>query len=402
MYKNRTLTNTVLDISKDFKSILITGMRQVGKTTFLKNISDNERKYVTFDNPKDLLLAKNEPEFFLQTYEPPVLIDEIQYVPEIFAYIKMFVDNINEKGTVWMTGSQAYSLMKGVTESLAGRIAIINMLGLSIYEKENKAEMQKPFFPSFSPPSIINKKDLLATYHNIWKGSYPEILDIADERWSVFYSSYVQSYIERDVRQIVNIVNETSFMKFLKTTAARTAQELNITDIAKDVDISPNTVKQWLSILESSGIIYLLKPYYKNITKRYIKRPKLYFLDTGLCAYLTDWNTPQVLESGAMSGAFFETFVIGEIIKSYYHNGQAPTFYYYRDTNKVEIDLLIERDGSFYPIEIKKTSNPDTNDIKAFATFAKIEQCGYGSLICLTDNARPLTDNANAISIWDI
>ncbi|MDR1941213.1 MAG: ATP-binding protein [Endomicrobium sp.] len=402
MYKARTLKKTLQAASKDFKTVLITGMRQVGKTTFLKNSSDKNRKYVTLDNPKDLLLAKQEPEFFLQTYKPPVLIDEIQYAPELFKYIKMFVDNTDKKGSIWMTGSQAYSLMEGVTESLAGRIAIINMLGFSIYEYENKSELQKPFLPKQKPSSILQKKDLPAAYYNIWKGSYPQVTEISDDNWALFYSSYIKSYIERDVRQIININNEISFMRFLKVTAARTAQELNIADIAKDTEISPNTAKQWLSILETSGIIYLLKPFYKNIGKRFVKRPKLYFLDTGLCAYLSDWNNPQVLENGAMSGAFFETFVITEILKSYYHNGLFPSLYYYRDTNNFEIDLLIEMNGLFYPVEIKKTSNPSKNDIKAFNSFAKIEKTAYGSLICLTDNARPLTENANAISVWDI
>jgi predicted AAA+ superfamily ATPase len=402
IYKERTLQKIVLDTSKSFKTILITGMRQVGKTTILKHIGKNNRQYVTLDNPKDLLLAKDEAEFFFQTYKPPVLIDEIQYAPELFKYIKIYADNSDKKGIIWMTGSQQYSLMKGVTESLAGRIAIINMLGLSIYELENKGKSQQPFIPNFTPASLSTKKDLPETYRIIWKGSFPELDGENDDKWSIFYSSYVKSYIERDVRQTTKVGDETSFLRFLSVTAARTGQELNIADIAKDVEISPNTAKQWLSILETSGIVYLLKPYYKNITKRFIKRPKLYFMDTGLCAYLTSWNSPKNLEIGAMNGAFFETFVISEIIKSYYHNGQFPSLYYYRDSNQVEIDLLIETDGKFYPIEIKKTSNPDKNNILAFEKFAEFEKIGYGSLICLTDKPRPLTKNANAISIWDI
>jgi predicted AAA+ superfamily ATPase len=191
-------------------------------------------------------------------------------------------------------------------------------------------------------------------------------------------------------------------MKFLSVAAARTGQELNISDIAKDVEVSPNTIKAWLSILESSGIIYLLKPYFKNITKRFVKKPKLYFLDTGLCAYLSSWNTWKSLETGALSGNFFETFVISEIIKSYHHNGQFPSLYYYRDSNQNEIDLLIETNGKFHPVEIKKTANPTKNDIKTFETFSHIENVGYGSLICFTDKARPLTKNIDAISIWDI
>jgi predicted AAA+ superfamily ATPase len=402
MYKERTLRQTVLNASKSFKIVLITGMRQVGKTTFLKHIDQDDRQYVTLDNPKDLLLAKDETDLFLQTYKPPIFIDEIQYAPEVFKYIKMHVDRSQKKGDIWMTGSQQYSLMKGVTESLAGRIAIINLFGFSIYERENKGELQKPFIPWVSPRPLLKRKDLSETYKIIWKGSFPEIADSSENNWSLFYSSYVKSYIERDVKQITKVENELSFMKFLSVAAARTGQELNISDIAKDVEVSPNTIKGWISILETSGIIYLLKPYFKNITKRFVKRPKLYFLDTGLCAYLSSWNTWKNLESGAMSGNFFETFVISEIIKSYHHNGQFPLLYYYRDSNQNEIDLLIEANDKFHPIEIKKTANPTKNDIKSFEILTSIENIGYGSLICFTDKARPLTKNVNAISIWDI
>jgi predicted AAA+ superfamily ATPase len=402
MYKERTLRKSVLKASKSFKTVIVTGMRQVGKTTFLKHIGQSNRQYVTLDNPKDLVLAKNESELFLQTYKTPIFIDEIQYAPELFRYIKIYVDNSSKKGDVWMTGSQQYCLMKGITESLAGRIAIINLLGFSIYERENKGALQKPFIPKSFPNALLNKKDLSETYKIIWKGSFPEIADAPDGNWSLFYSSYVKSYIERDVRQITKVENELSFIKFLSVAAARTGQELNISDIAKDVEVSPNTIKAWLSILESSGIIYLLKPYFKNITKRFVKKPKLYFLDTGLCAYLSSWNTWKSLETGALSGNFFETFVISEIIKSYHHNGQFPSLYYYRDSNQNEIDLLIETNGKFHPVEIKKTANPTKNDIKTFETFSHIENVGYGSLICFTDKARPLTKNIDAISIWDI
>ncbi|MDR3070992.1 MAG: ATP-binding protein [Endomicrobium sp.] len=402
MYKYRTLQKTILRASESFKIVLVTGMRQVGKTTFLKYISEDNRKYVTLDNPKDLLLANDETEFFLQTYVPPIFIDEVQYVPKLLKYLKMYVDNSDKKGLVWMTGSQQYSLMTGIVESLGGRVAIVNMFGFSIYEREGKGENQKPFIPNIIPISLLEKKNLTETYRTIWKGSFPAITYQEDDTWSLFYSSYVKSYIEQDVKQVTKIENEPAFIKFLSVAAARTGQELNILDIARDVEIAPNTAKQWLSVLETSGVVYILKPYYKNITKRFTKRPKLYFMDTGLCAYLASWNTAESLEIGAVNGAFFETFVISEIIKSYHHNGQFPNLYYYRDSNRVEIDLLIEMNGKFHPIEIKKTSNPSKNDITAFDKFAKIEKIGYGSLICLTDRVRPLTQNANAISIWDI
>ncbi|GHV62976.1 ATPase [Spirochaetia bacterium] len=403
MYLERTMTNTLLRTSQNFKVILLTGMRQVGKTTFLKEIAVGEgRKYVTLDNPKDEQLAKEEPAFFFETYAPPVLIDEIQYAPELFRYIKMLADTTDKRGILWMTGSQQYNLMAGVTESLAGRVSILDMLGFSLYEQDGKAAAQAPFLPSKTPPGILAKRNLAETYQIIWQGSYPEVIDKNADQRALFYSSYIRSYLERDVRQLLNVENESAFQRFLSCAAARTGQELNLTEMARDAGIAPNTAKSWLSILETSGIVYLLKPYYRNVTKRLTKRPKLYFMDTGLCAYLSNWTTPETLESGAMGGAFFETFVITEIIKSWYHNGRRPSFYYYRDSNQAEIDLLIEQDGLFYPIEIKKTANPGKQDIKAFDTFAAIEKTGYGSLICLTDHPRPLTPNAGAISVWDM
>jgi predicted AAA+ superfamily ATPase len=407
MYKERTLTRMFLEASRNFKVTLLTGMRQVGKTTFLEETArrpegTSARIRVTLDNPKDEELAKTEPELFLETYAPPVFIDEIQYAPGLFRYIKKLVDGWEDKGLVWMIGSQQYNLMEGISESLAGRVAVLEMLGFSIYEREDKGTGQKAFLPAKTTPGRLEKKNLADTFRIIWQGSFPEVIALNADQRDLFYSSYVRTYIERDVRQLVNIGSETAFMKFLRCTAARTGQELNLADIAKDAEVAPNTAKSWLSILETSGIVYLLRPYYRNITKRLTKRPKLYVTDTGLASWLCLWNTPETLEQGAMGGAIFETFVITEILKSWLHNGRRPPFYYYRDSNQVEIDLLIEQDGLFYPVEIKKTGNPGKGDIRAFDTFAAAEKTGYGSLICLTDHCRPLTAKAGAISIWDI
>ena len=403
MFKNRTIEKTIQKIDNNFKVLLLTGMRQVGKTTVLQDLADNNRTYITLDDVLSLKLAREDPYLFFQTYKLPLLIDEIQYAPELFSGIKMLVDKSSQSGQVWMTGSQQFLLMKNVSESLAGRLAVLELMGFSIYEQEEKGHLQKPFLPSPTPASLLSRKSLLETYRIIWKGSFPEITLKEDEMWAWFYGSFVKTYIERDVRQLLNIGNELSFYNFLKVVAARTGQELNLTDIANMLDISLNTVKSWLSVLQASGVIYLLQPYYENITKRIVKRPKLYFIDTGLCAYLTDWNTPETLSSGAMSGAIFETFVISEILKSYKHNGLSPSFYYYRDSNKVEIDLLIVQNGIFYPVEIKRTATPDKNMIKNFAVLESLgKKTGYGSLICLVDRVLPLSQNANAISVWDI
>jgi len=401
MYNKRTIGTFFKEASRRFKVILLTGMRQVGKTTCLRNISGRNRQYISLDDPQILSLARNEPNLFFERFAPPMFIDEIQYAPELFPYIKMLVDNSKENGQIWLSGSQQYSMMKNVTESLAGRAAIVDMFGFSIYERENKAPLQKPFLPSENPPARLSSKRPSETFEIIWRGSFPHIV-IGTAQWRLFYSSYVKTYLERDVRQIINIGDETAFLRFMSVVAARTAQILNVSDIASNSGITLKTAERWLSVLQASGVVYLLKPYFANVSKRFIKHPKLYFTDTGLCAYLTEWTSRQTLEAGAMAGAFFETFVIGEILKSYHHNGEFPSLYYYRDSNNVEIDLLISQDGLLYPIEIKKTASPKKDDVKAFDTLAKIAKTGFGSLICLVKENIPLTESANAISVWEI
>lgn len=403
MYKKRTLEETIKKASKSFKVIMLCGARQIGKKTFLSTIAEKERNYISFDDDQNLLLAKKEPKLFLERNNPPILIDEVQYAPDLFRYIKLFVDNSTKKGLIWLTGSQQFVLMKNVSESLAGRVAIFDMMGLSIYELDNLGLKQKPFLPSNKYNPILKRRNLKNTYKIIWRGFYPEIALNTNISWQNFYSSYIRSYLERDVNALTNVGNKLDFYTFIKAVAARTAQELNLTGIAKDVGISPNTAKQWLSILQASGIVFLLQPYFANITKRIVKRPKIYFTDTGLCSYLTEWNTPETLEAGAMNGAIFETFVVMEIIKSYWHNGIYPSIYYYRDNNNNEIDLLIYQNGTLYPIEIKKTANPIFEDIKSFdlvKSFGKIK--GEGCLICLTDKPTPLNKNDWAISVWNI
>ncbi|MDR2429282.1 MAG: ATP-binding protein [Candidatus Margulisbacteria bacterium] len=402
MYNKRTLQAKILRSSKNFKVLLVTGPRQVGKTTLLQNTA-RRRNYVSLDNPEALLKATEDPEGFLQTYSPPVFIDEVQYEPRLFKYIKMLVDDTDKYGQVWLTGSQQFSMMKNVSESLAGRVAIVRLLGFSIYEREGKGLQSKKYLPTLNPPAKLKRRNVAHTFRIIWQGSFPRAVALkTPDELATFYDSYVQTYIERDVRQLLNVGSEAAFVKFLKVVAARTGQELRLTDIARDVGIVPNTAKNWLSILETAGLIYLLQPYFRNITKRFTKTPKLYFLDTGLAAHLAGWNTPRALETGASAGAFFETFVVSEILKSYYHQGARPTLYYFRDSNQNEIDLLIEQDGLFFPIEIKKTATPRSSDVKAFQTFAKIEKIGFGALICLTNKIQPLGKDVKAISIWDI
>jgi predicted AAA+ superfamily ATPase len=345
MYRERTIGGYLQGLSKHFKVLLLTGMRQVGKTTCLKNIAGENRRYVSLDDPQYLSIAQNEPELFFERFAPPVFIDEIQYAPELFPYIKILVDNSDQNSMIWLSGSQQYSMMKNVTESLAGRVAIVEMHGFSIYERDGRALLQKPFLPLKKPPSLLDIKSSAETFKIIWQGSFPYITVNGTEYWKRFYSSYIRTYLERDVRQLINIGDEAAFYRFMCIVAARTAQTLNISDIAQNSNINVKTAEKWLSVLQASGVVYLLKPYFSNISKRFTKHPKLYFMDTGLCAYLTEWTSHQTLEAGAMSGAIFETFVIAEILKSYHHSGDIPNLYYYRDWNKVEIDLLISQNG---------------------------------------------------------
>lgn len=399
MYKSRVIEEKIKNLSSQFKVLLVTGARQVGKSTLLKHC-DNERTYVTLDDYRAREMAINEPKLFLQRYKAPVIIDEIQYAPNLLSYIKIEVDNSDKKGQYWLTGSQQFHMMKNVTESLAGRVAIIDLKGFSLKELENIEQI--PFLPTNDfieqMRKTSGKYDLAEIYKIIWLGSYPEINTNKDIDWETFYKSYLQTYIERDIKDLNAVKNEMDFLKFLKILAARTGQMLNYADIASEVGTSLPTIKSWVSILVSSNIVYLLSPYFSNLNKRIVKTPKVYFTDTGLCSYLTNWDNPTVLESGAMSGAIFETFVVNEIIKSYTHNAKDPSIYYYRDKEKREIDVIIEQNGKLYPIEIKKTANPDKNMIKNFSVIPE-NLLGEGAVVCLSNEDFPITQTVNAIPV---
>lgn len=403
MYRYRTLEGFFKKANRQFPVLMITGPRQVGKTTFLKHISEKKRMYVSLDDPNICLLAKQDPHLFLQRYTAPVLIDEIQYAPELLPVIKSIVDQEKKPGMVWLTGSQQFHLMRGVSESLAGRVGIINLLGFSFRELCSKTNAL-PF--ELKRSKLVGIKDdatvfsLKKTYDLIWRGSFPDIALNKAKDWELFYSSYLQTYLQRDVRALTQVGNEMSFIRFLRAAAARTGQLLNISDMARDADVSSVTAKNWLSILESSGIVYLLEPYFNNISKRFIKAPKLYFIDTGLCSYLTQWSSPQTLEAGAMSGAIFETAVVIEIIKSFWHAGRRAPIYFYRDKDSKEIDLLIIEDDVIYPVEIKKTMSPDKSAVRHFSVLNKLKKkIGRGVVICLTPDILPITENIDALSV---
>lgn len=399
MYIKRTSEDVIQKLSKQFKVVLVTGARQVGKSTLLKHCDEN-RNYVSLDDLSERELAINEPKLFLETHKAPLIIDEIQYAPELLSYIKLIVDKSDKKGQYWLTGTQQFHLMKNVSESLAGRVGILDLMGLSLVEL-SQTPNNEPFFPDLEYIEKRRENHKNYSTSNIFKiiynGSFPALnnQDEFQDR-NAFYSAYIRTYIERDIRDLSSISNEMKFLNFIRVVAARTGQVLKYSELANAVDISEPTAKTWLSVLVSSNIVYLLEPYYRNITKRMTKMPKIYFLDTGLCSYLTGWSSPEVIEKGAMNGAFFETFVVSEILKSYRHNGERPLIYWYRDTQQKEIDLLIERDGKLHPIEIKLTSNPNKSMLKHFKV---LDNQGYGGLICMRESDIPLTEDVSAIPI---
>ena len=396
MYITRTLEQSIQKASTFFTVVLVTGPRQVGKTTIFEKSEEQKRRYVSLDTLENRELAQNDPQAFLGRFPAPLLIDEIQYAPQLFPYIKAVVDQKKEKGIYWITGSQQFNMMQNVTESLAGRVGILKLQGLSSAEKDNRP-LQEAFLPV---KSVIEKRERpqpgsSEVYRRIWKGSYPALFTSPDDYWKMFYDSYMQTYIERDVKQILKVSDELLFVSFMRVLAAQTGQLLNYASVSKEIGVAETTVKSWLSVLQTSGLVFLLHPYSNNLTARAIKTPKVYFADTGLACYLTKWNTPETLESGAFSGAIFETYVVSEIIKSYMHNGQEPSIYFYRNRDGIEIDVILEENGTLYPIEIKKKSNPDKGDIKNFAILSRFEKnIGTGAVLCLAPTYLPLSDQA--------
>ena len=416
-YINRNCEIAINRASRMFSTVLVTGARQVGKTTLLKHLASGI-PYITLDDPILLQSAIEEAGNFFKTAPPPVIVDEIQYAPNLFNYIKMIADESGKKGQFFLTGSQQFRMMKNVSESLAGRIGIINLLGLSLREIESDTfnEFFVPTDEYFAKRKLsVKQTDYKGIWEIIHKGSMPAMYSgctgeqltqstTSPEEldWQMFYASYTKTYIERDVRELTQVGDELKFVKFMTAIASRTSQMLNLSSVANEVGISVPTADRWLSILISSNIVYLLQPYYNNITKRAVKTPKLYFLDTGLAAYLTRWNTPEVLEAGAMAGAFFETFVVAEVLKSYYNAGVLdPSLYYYRDKDAKEVDMLIEQNGMLYPVEIKKTSNPGKEHIDHFSVLEKIKglTIGKGGVICMYDRSVRINDKNVTIPV---
>ena len=405
-YITRNLETVVEQVTKEYPVVLVTGPRQVGKTTMLRKLMEGtDRGYVSLDDLNERSMAKNDPELFLQIHQPPVLIDEVQYAPELFTYIKVYVDEHREPGAFWLTGSQVFKLMRGVRESLAGRVAVLSMTTLS--QAEICGGDMEPFQIDLSALSAREKqrekmsaKDI---YERIFHGSMPAIVSGAVSGSQIFYSSYLSTYIERDVRDLSEAIDALKFLRFMTATAARCGQMLNILEIARDADINQTQAKDWLGILETLGIIFYLRPYSNNLLKRLVKTPKLYFYDTGLVCYLTKWSSAETLESGAMNGAILENYVVSEIAKTYINCGMEPFMYYYRDKDAKEIDIVLEHDGILNPIEIKKTSNPGTELTRDFSLLDRASvQRGKGVVVCMKPGLGALDRDNFVVPVWMI
>lgn len=405
-YIVRNLEHVVNQVTKEYPVVLVTGPRQVGKTTMLKKLMEGtNRGYVTLDDLNDRNLAKTDPEMFLQLHKPPVLIDEVQYAPELFTYIKIHVDKDHTPGAFWLTGSQVFKLMDGVQESLAGRVAVLSMTSLA--QAEICGGRMEPFIVDLERLSARKKErveaDTNAIFERIFRGSMPAIVSGANSNSQIFYSSYLTTYIERDVKELSNAIDSLKFLRFITAAAARCGQMLNASELAQDADINQTQVKNWLGILEKLGIIFYLHPYSNNLLKRLVKTPKLYFFDTGLVCYLTRWSSAETLESGAMNGAILENYVVSELVKTYLNSGKEPYFYYYRDKDAKEIDIVLEHDGVLNPLEIKKTSNPGNELVKAFHLLDKSSTPrSKGGVLCMKSDLGAIDRENYIIPIWMI
>lgn len=401
-YIHRTLERKFLKMSSFFKAVLVTGARQVGKTTMLKHLAENEnRTYVSMDNQMARALAKTDPVLFFQMYKPPIIIDEIQKAPELFEQIKIMCDETDERGLFWLTGSQQYHMISNIRETLAGRIGILELYSLSKNETDNiifQNELDFTLDCLLERQKVSGKNDITDIFDHIWRGGMPAALDADEEQRQEYFNSYIETYLMRDVSEEGGITDTVRFRRFLNACAALTAEQVNYSTLAEAADISQPTAKAWLLLLESLGIIYLLKPFANNEIKRLAKTPKLYFCDTGLCAYLSMWLTRDTLMNGAASGHYFENYVVAELLKNYSYSQSKVNLTYYRDSNAKEIDVLIEENGRIHPLEIKKSANPNRREIKKYEVLEKTGmQTGAGGIICMCEEVIPINSRNSFI-----
>ena len=405
-YINRDMEHLLRKLIKEYSCILVTGPRQVGKTTLLEHFDDCKRDAVTLDDLQERSMAKSDPELFLSMHKPPVIIDEVQYVPELFTYIKIAIDKGALPGSYLLTGSQSFRLMRLAQESLAGRVAVLDLPPLSQHELFNSERAFRPFrIPADSEElqdiqSLSPVADADEIFKRVWTGGLPAYSSGRYSNRSVYFSSYLQTFVLRDVSDELSLKDSVRFADFIRAAACRVGCELNVHSIALDVDVSDDTAKRWLDVLEKAQLIFYLHPYSNNLLKRTVKHPKLYFFDTGLVAYLTRYSSPEILQHGSINGEILKNYVVSEMRKSYMNAGEEPLMHYFRDKDGREIDVILEYDGKLHPIEIKKSSNPTLDMTKAFSVLAKAEaDAGTGAVICLKDKACMLGKGVVALPI---
>ena len=397
---NREAESIIRSINKTFKVLMVTGPRQVGKTTLLKKLKPDNMDYVTLDDEVLRKQAKEDPKLFLEEHPAPLLIDEAQYAPELFPYIKINVDNVNDNGRYWITGSQQFHLMKNASESLAGRVGIVNLNSFT-YSEIIRNEKKNTFEPSnLKQAPKININDI---FEYIYKGGMPNLYSTDGILKDIYFQSYIDTYISRDVKQIMDIGNVESFKKFIVSVASRVGEQLNYTSLALDSGVTMPTAKSWLSILTSSGLVYLLEPYMSSELKRLTHQPKIVFMDMGLACYLSGWQSAKELQMSSSAGHYLESFIVSEILKSYNARGIRPNISYYRDKEKNEIDLIFYKNNKLYPFEIKKTASPNKTMIKKFKILEKTKkEIGIGGVICFYDNLMKLDENNYIIPISSV
>ncbi|MDO5471125.1 MAG: ATP-binding protein [Akkermansia sp.] len=401
-YVPRSMCKKVAELSRFFPCVLLTGARQVGKSTLLRHMLPEGMTYLTLDDYQLAEYAKSDPMGFLDAYPEPLCIDEIQYAPQLFRAIKMKVDANRHPSMYWMTGSQRFHMMKGVSDSLAGRIGIVDLYTLS--QRELYGDADSGVYTPDKPAAAVCEKSLCSLpelYERIWRGGYPELYREADMPMYDFYRDYVQTYVERDVRSLTQVGDLEAFVKLMRSAAMRTGQQLVYSDLARDAGVSPKTAAAWISILQASGIVELLEPYHVNTTKRLAKTPKLYFCDTGLCCWLAGWRSAEQLMEGSFAGAILETWVYGQLVRRYANAGVKPIITYYRDFDGAEVDFVLEENGGVYPLEVKRSSAPMENDLRwcrklPVPSWAELKA---PTVFCTAEKARPMAHGAFAFPI---
>lgn len=402
-FYDREAAAKVRELSAQFPCVLVTGARQVGKSTMLKAMMPEGMRYITLDDYRIADQAQSDPIGLLEAYGTPLCIDEIQYAPQLLRAIKLKVDAEKKPGMYWLIGSQRFRMMKGVSESLVGRIGILELQSLSQRELAGAGQRAVPFGEGGAQAGGFDTAscNIEELYRRIWRGGYPALHEDPSRDLHDYFTSYLQTYIQRDVQDLLQISNHTAFHRFIQSAAARSGQQLVYADLARDADVSPNTAKSWVSVLEASGIISLLSPYYINTSKRLTKSPKLYFCDTGLCAWLCRWTSPETLQHGTFAGAILETWVYNQLSRSYTNAGLQSPLYYYRDSNGAEVDFLIIRDGTLLPLEVKKSDSPKAADLSAVRSIptAPADTVLPGIVLCTAQTAFPLSSTARAFPI---